>query len=961
MIYDISPVNNYKGNNLTTKFDFNFYIDNEDQLKVYLYDENNIKIELKNNVDYRVDEIKNKNGSFITFPISTSQYEVLKDNQNISLELDLPISQETQYNNSSLLNLEALEYSFDYLTRLIQILKRKLSLCVTTQECSDVTPQELMKSLNNAQVVTNELAQKAKEEANTASKKVQEANDILNKISKYGILPDNITTLTDPDGKLHAPRHDLFDLVSKDHILSFEESYGLARLGSLVYKEGVPGTRYGYSDFYNTCLKEYKDETNEVYQKHLNVEIVGNPKIDLKTGDISQFSTSAFANMPINLDPSDKPWRFKWVATTASSFNTTAKQTGGHILGDALNAPFNGLWVQIFGGKIGFDISSNGTSWMHPDPSSLLTYSAEPDTKYYGIITFDGTKYEMQISKNDESNYTVAESFESSAIKFTKSNSLGITTCDTPSGPWGGILHMDEWFFEVDGQIVWKGADDILYQNKNKHIFYDIKEKEKIDEIYSKTGIAWFYGIDEVNERILLPRNDYFFQNAADEDCSKYIEAGLPKFDITLDVPLTGIYHTVAGGTARILTGYTKQTVTTSVYGNSTTVQPPSSGVVTYMVVGNTFIPRALSDVIDVSESQNDTIPLFTGQYFDFKPNHLSWVKAGTYADGKVYKSAYNELIKILNGQETKYGEGFKVIEEKNKQGSADYSEYWIVNQENETFRVPLKTSLLNTIQNARILIEKKEPTEEDKTWYNLYSDGWLEQGDWGLPLDETKGEKLVTLLKPYKDKSYEVFASSTVNNLYASAHVESENEIKCETRGHDFTTQPCHISWITKGYAQKPTVDLIANSQNTNLYFKIANAVENLEIIDAGELLEEVNSTVNKVIELSKETVNKTECKAYVIQTYTNGASGYRIYSDGYCQQWGTTSNGSWINVVLLKTYNSTNYNVTVGGGDSSGAWCVSQIAAANMIRVGSRGTTTWGSNPVTWRTCGYLAQGEY
>ena len=148
MIYDILPVNNYTGNSNTTIFDFDFYIDNEEQLKVYHFDENKIKRFLELNIDYSINEIKNENGSYITFPIEGSEYSVLNENENLSLELSLPLSQETQYNNSSLLNIEALEYSFDYLTRLVQILSRKIDLCVKVEECSDNTPEELLEEIN---------------------------------------------------------------------------------------------------------------------------------------------------------------------------------------------------------------------------------------------------------------------------------------------------------------------------------------------------------------------------------------------------------------------------------------------------------------------------------------------------------------------------------------------------------------------------------------------------------------------------------------------------------------------------------------------------------------------------------------------------------------------------------------------------------------------------------------------
>lgn len=144
MIYDISPVNNYDGNNTTTKFDFDFYIESPDELKVYLFRADGTKILLTNEIDYEINELRNTEGSYITYPIEGSSYSVLADNEKISLQMNLPLSQETQYNNSSLLNLSALEYSFDYLTRLIQIVSRKIDLCVKAEEGSGTVPGEII-------------------------------------------------------------------------------------------------------------------------------------------------------------------------------------------------------------------------------------------------------------------------------------------------------------------------------------------------------------------------------------------------------------------------------------------------------------------------------------------------------------------------------------------------------------------------------------------------------------------------------------------------------------------------------------------------------------------------------------------------------------------------------------------------------------------------------------------------
>lgn len=177
MIYDILPVNNYRGNNSATEFEFDFYIEDENQLKVYLFDKNDAKYLLANKQDYSINEIKNKNGSYITFPLETSNYGILSENEKISIELNLEASQLTQYGNSSSLNLSALENSFDYLTRLIQILKRKIELCLKVEEISDNTPEEFLESLNQTKIVASNFALEAKNYMNQAQGYMDEAQN----------------------------------------------------------------------------------------------------------------------------------------------------------------------------------------------------------------------------------------------------------------------------------------------------------------------------------------------------------------------------------------------------------------------------------------------------------------------------------------------------------------------------------------------------------------------------------------------------------------------------------------------------------------------------------------------------------------------------------------------------------------------------------------------------------------
>ena len=66
---------------------------------------------------------------------------------------------------------------------------------------------------------------------------------------------------------------------------------------------------------------------------------------------------------------------------------------------------------------------------------------------------------------------------------------------------------------------------------------------------------------------------------------------------------------------------------------------------------------------------------------------------------------------------------------------------------------------------------------------------------------------------------------------------------------------------------------------------------------------------------------------KPYIIETYVNGTSGYRLYSDGWCEQWGRISNNYQGTVTFIKPYKDTNYVLVLsksdrGENNNSAAW---------------------------------------
>lgn len=181
-----TPVSNCWGNNSATEFSFDFYIAKESELLVEHTDLNGIKSILENGVDYSIHEVGNKDGSYITFPLSGSKYKTLAWNTStdqkelLTISLTLPIEQSAEYEDSGDLSKKNLELSFDYAIRLIQILNRTISRAVKVNEGDEVTPDQLIESLNESKRIAVDAATTATTQAENAQNSANIASEKAN-------------------------------------------------------------------------------------------------------------------------------------------------------------------------------------------------------------------------------------------------------------------------------------------------------------------------------------------------------------------------------------------------------------------------------------------------------------------------------------------------------------------------------------------------------------------------------------------------------------------------------------------------------------------------------------------------------------------------------------------------------------------------------------------------------------
>lgn len=438
-------------------------------------------------------------------------------------------------------------------------------------------------------------------------------------------------------------------------------------------------------------------------------------------------------------------------------------------------------------------------------------------------------------------------------------------------------------------------------KNPNGHIFYDIADKATVDEIFAQRGEAWFYGVDTENERVFLPRGTRSQYTVNTDETGDYVEAGLPNIEGTFwSLPsrngnsgANGAF-TVTSNSSYCADGSIDSrrvsfdaSLSNPIYGNSDTVQPYATKKLLYIVVGNVKVQSAASDVVDVTTTENDTVPLFTGQYFNFKPNNPSWLKAGEQQDsGGIYTSCYNKLVQALTDNIW----GIKVIDSAAMEEGTDYSEYWIVYQDAMRFRTPLTAckEIMPGNEITSSLGFSSNPTNTVES-YTVPYNGYITIIGYKTSTSNTLTVKL---------------NGTIVSQTRALASGLSSESYFFARKGDIVTvsTDSTSTGWVIA------TQTITKATANGELYFKAANVVENLEILNVGQVMEELSNKVN----VSNTSWATSACMpdysagVAVSTSFTAVSSGFITYTLSTTIAGNASING----VILLNKAISSNYD---------------------------------------------------
>lgn len=258
----------------------------------------------------------------------------------------------------------------------------------------------------------------------------------------------------------------------------------------------------------------------------------------------------------------------------------------------------------------------------------------------------------------------------------------------------------------------------------------------------------------------------------------------------------------------------------------------------------------------------------------------------------------------------------------------------FVYDSANNTVRLP---KLLGA---SRYLI-KSEVNETE--WYRIYSDGWCEQG--GYLGDTTFSTKTISLPVPYNDTDFTILTS--VKNSSGAHNFRFAKNSSSSITFNRVGDSNCTGHWMTLGYTDISSY----KAEPLYQYIVIANSTKTEIEVDIDEIAMDLNG---------KADVDLTNCtKPHIVETYANGTSWYRVYSDGWCEQGGMTAYQSGVNVEIvtfLKPYRSVPYISTTSV--STGGFSDSVVSIYNLTTTGfeKRYVRNVGLG-WSWNARGYLA----
>lgn len=159
----------------------------------------------------------------------------------------------------------------------------------------------------------------------------------------------------------------------------------------------------------------------------------------------------------------------------------------------------------------------------------------------------------------------------------------------------------------------------------------------------------------------------------------------------------------------------------------------------------------------------------------------------------------------------------------------------------------------------------------------------------------------------------------------------------------------------------EMPINSIPITDSNNKLNYTNIKTINNNSILGEGNIDIDVTSGIQNIWATTQPTTTSYSSKSHpsvVIKEYLSGTSGYRIWSTGYCEQWGRLSTGGSTTVSFLKKFKDTNYIIlgtTINTSFNTGVATSSRTTSSAVIG------TYMSAILADWKACGYLASGQY
>lgn len=603
-----------------------------------------------------------------------------------------------------------------------------------------------------------------------------------------------------------------------------------------------------------------------------------------------------------------------------------------------------------------YTLNLNGQGGEAPLPINM-DYNESFNKPQINSVELTGDKTSSDLNLVDINLSNLSEE----GLKVIEKNSgSGLEICDI-----GTALYIDEtkglrrW---LNGQIVTINEQTQAFLDKLKQIkstspsLFITEEEWQAEKEASDHGQVGKFVLNETAGTLRLPaviniQGVFDLQNAG-----LTVEAGLPNIK-SENIGLVRSGSSIDGGGAIKVTSKGRYAEGASVNQSwSGTFALNAADSSSYYKDGATVQPEAIQypyyiqiatgqeTEVNIRNDIESIVPytLFDSKYSEAKQYNASWVLGGSTLSKSVYPTAYEAALVEYNsevadgttvelpsgGSYTKRGvSGGVTVKLSTDETMTEYD--WKLDTVAEILTVP-------TLNGSEDLLSDRYDDLELKasgSTYTAPANGWF----WIQKLSSSTGQYLTPVIKDSNGNIKYTLTSQPTAAGY-------DAEILAPVSKGDVISIGYSVDGATKSFR------FIYAKSNGSLYFFVASVAQNAPLANLGRIEEQLAQ------------------RKVVVETYKNGNSWYRVWSDGWCEQGGVFDRGSDITtggsvvISLVHPFKDTHYTLMVNnGGNSTGngfAWHVaSNIMTARALSEFC--VCTWkgetSNRYISWYACGY------